>query len=227
MSEQNVEEPREQDGKATRPVSEGQLSQEASTTETVTRAELDAVLSELRGVQSKLDKDVNAATKKLQSNLEERMKQLGVELTPAQQMQNRLLELEDQLASVGKGEAKPQSQTVKEPQTQPVNITEIKAAYPEIDFNTPKVLQALSENVNNQDGFLAALGKIKLSGVAKPKPSSASVTPPSGNVQSSASIADLQTEYQSLLNDPVSFSKPENKARRAEIIKQMEEIENA
>lgn len=227
MSEQNVEELKEQDHSANETVSNGTLSQEASTTETVTRAELNEVLKELRGLQSKMDKDAHTAAKKIQSNLEERLSQLGVKLTPEQQMKNRLMELEELLASDGQGAAKPRPQTVKEPQTTPVDIVKIKEAFKEIDFNDPHVLAMVTQNLNNEEGLLTALGKVKVDGTAKPQATAASVTPPAGRVKASVSMEDLQAEYNRLLNDPVTFKKPENKQRRAEIIKLMEEKENA
>ena len=221
MSEQNVEGQREPGAVAGSSVSDGQLSQEASNTETVSREELNAVLNELRGLQSKLDKDANAAAKKLESSFEERLKRLGVPLTQEQQMQNRLIELEDQLASVGRGEAKPQTQTVKEPQ-QPVDIEKIKQAYKDIDFNDGRVLRAVSQNLNDENGLLVALGKIKVENTGKPQPTTASVVSPSGSPTTSANMESLQAEYNRLLVEPFN---PENRKARQEIIQRMQELE--
>lgn len=224
MSEQNVEGTQEQASLAQENVS-GQLSQEASTTETALRTELDALKSEIRGLQGKMDKDTAAVEKRLMGRFEQVAGQLGVSLTPEQKMNLRVMELEEQLASVGKADAKPQPQTVKEPQ-QPVDIAKIKQAYSDIDFNNPQVLAAVSQNLNNEDGLLAALGKIKVGNVAKPQPTAASAVSPSGSVTSTTTMEALQKELDSLrTRDSVKWK--ENQARRAEIIAEMTKLDNA
>lgn len=225
MSEQNVEGHEEKASLATEPNSDV-TSQEASTTETI-RKELDELKDLFRGFQSKADKDASAIEKRLMGKFEQVAGKLGVNLSPEQKMNLRVMELEEQLASVGQGNANSQPQTVKEPQQTPVDMVKIKQAYSDIDFNDPQVLKAVAENLTNEEGLLLALGKIKVGSTARPQATAASVTSPAGRVKASVTMEDLQAEYNRLLNDPVTFKKPENKQRRAEIIKLMEEKENA
>ena len=223
MTEQNVEANQEQVSQATEPVS-AEISQEASTTETALRTELDALKSDLRGLQGKMDKDAQAVEKRLMGRFEQVAGQLGVNLSPEQKMNLRVMDLEEQLASVGQAAAKPQPQTVKEPQQQ-VNIAAIKQAYNDIDFNDPKVLEAVSKNLNNEDGLLAALGKIKVGNVGKPQPTSASVASKSGGMTTSnASMEALQQEYNQLSS---AQNWKSGKERRAEIMAQMNQLDNA
>ena len=224
MSEQNVEGNQERDSAAQDNVS-GVVSQEASKTETDLKTELDALKSEIRGLQGKMDKDAQAIEKRLSGQFEQVASRLGVNLSPEQKMNLRVMELEEQLASVGQGAAKPQPQTVKETQGQPVDFTKIKQAYNDIDFNSPDVLRAVSENLTNEDGLLVALGKIKVGSVNKPRPTAASVATPSGSASASVDMSDLQAEYDRLLT--ADIANPENKKRRKEIIQQMQDIEKA
>jgi hypothetical protein len=225
MSEQNVEGTQEQSSLAKEPVS-GQHSPEASNTETALRSELDSLKNEIRGLQGKMDKDTAAVEKRLMGRFEQVAGQLGVSLTPEQKMNLRVMELEEQLASVGQAEAKPQPQTVKEPQ-QPVDIAKIKEAYKDIDFNDPVVTSALQSNLFNEDGFLAALGRVRLANVSKPQPTAASTVSPAGSVaKSGESIEALQKELASLRSrDPYQWQA--NKSRRDEIVAKIQELDNA
>lgn len=218
MTEQNVEERQEQNTPAQGSVSETSLSQEASKSETDLRAELEGLKNELRGLQGKMDKDAH----RIESNLDKRLEQLGITLTPEQKMQNRIIDLEERL-SVEKTQASVKPQADQEPQ-KPVDIAKIKAAYNDIDFNQPQVLAAVSQNLNNEDGLLAALGKLKVAGLDKPKPTGASAVSPSGNVSTSGRMEDLQAAYDKLLEKPFD---PEAKKQRDEIIRQMNELEQA
>lgn len=223
MTEQNVEGAPEVDPQATGQPSGATPSQEASTIETL-QARLDEMETRYRKMQGKMDKDAHAIEQRLTSSFEERLGKLGVNLSPEQKLQNEILDIREQLASVGERPAKAEPQTIKEPQ-KPVNIAEIKRAYSDIDFNDPKVLETVSQNLDSEDKLLAALGRIKVSNVAKPKPTAASTVSPSGGATSSvATIEELQAEFDRLAT-PANWKS--GKDRRAEIVRLMQEIDNS
>ena len=225
MSEQNVEGHVEPNRQANGQVSDGQtLSQEASNTEVNLRAELDVLKSEIRGLQGKMDKDAKAVEDRLMGRFEMVAGKLGMNLTPEQKMNLRVMELEEQLASVGQGVAKPQSQTVQEPQ-EPVNIANIKAAYPEIDFNDPTVMNIVAQNIFDETAILAGLGKVKMTSVNKPKPTSASVVSPAGTTQPVSSVKEAQDRINAILGDRDKLLTREGRAELAAARAKLQEIE--
>ena len=183
-----------------------------------------------RHYQSEKDKGVEQAKKTAQSALDEVQKianRLNISPEQVEKVRKDMLLEELYQERFGNSQAQVGGQRAAEaqPQASSVDIAKIKQAYNDIDFNDPVVLQAVAQNINNEEGLLAALGKVKVSRVSKPQPTAASAVSPAGSVNKARStVEELQAEY-----DKLSTSEhwKSGKARRAEIIEQLKELDKA
>lgn len=179
------------------------------------RKEVDELRSELRGLQGKQDKLQSANTQ-----FEERLQKLGVSLTPEQQLQDRILQLEERIASVGATEA-------ATPEARP------KANSAGIDYHatfTELGIPATKENLQKALEFnnpVAMKNHFFVQAVNSGQPvASGSVASPQVGGSVSHSVSDLEKQYQAIMSSP-GFNSPENQAKRKELIAEMQKLENS
>ncbi|MCB2179456.1 hypothetical protein KQH61_05995 [bacterium] len=178
-----------------------------------------------RKQQSAKDKGVDRAVKlaeQVRDDLDAFAEATGID--PAKVKEYRRNKIVDDLyeqqygnSGVSSGGNQPQEaqSTASSDAGKPVDISAIKKAFSELDFNDEDVLLAISQNANNEDSMMAALGKIKVQRASKPSASPASAVTPSGGkpaASSDVSDTDLFSEYNRLSYDPIA-----NKKRMDEI----------
>jgi len=167
-----------------------------------------------RNFQSEKDKGVEKAKKAL-DEVQIIAQTLGISPEKVEEVRrNRILDgLYEQQYGNSQAEVGGQKPAETQPTASSVDLPRIKMAYSDIDFNDPKVLQAYQANANNEDGFLAALGKIKISNTNKPQPTAASVSSPAGSAVKPTNVADALADVNAILSDRDALMTKEGRER--------------
>jgi hypothetical protein len=196
-----------------------QLSEQGKQDGYVSKADFDALVSELRGLQGKMDKDASAIEKRVTSSVRETMERLGVKLDPAMENELRFMEMQEELASL-----KVQAPAKSEPET-PVEIAEVFKAL-EIDEPDAEQMRLAMKHANNPFKLASELTKRNLS-KPNPDPSSA-VTPANVRGAPTANVDMLINEFDKLGGmhfDEILGSGKTVRQRRAEISKELEALD--
>lgn len=215
--EANAEAQQELSGKQ----GDGSLSEQQKQ-DVVTRAEYESIVSELRGLQGKMDKDASAIEKKLTSQFEQRMEALGVKLSPEQQRELRYMQLEERLNSLD-----PQQVVEPAKQTQPTTV-EVDEVFKTLGISEPSAddLRLAMQYANQPIKLAAEIGKRQLE---KPNPTPASsVTPGNKTTPTPADVDTLYREFTSLSGMSQDARLPSGKTvrqRRAELSREMARAE--
>lgn len=199
---------------------EERLSEQGSQGGSVTLEQFNQLLSEVRGLQGKMDKDAAATEKRLKSEFEELRERLKLDLSPEQQQEYRMYQLEQQI-----GDLTSKGVPAKEQSKPSGNFAEVFNA---LGISEPSVddMKIAMEHADNPILLAAELTKRQL---AKPTPTPAGGVVP-GNARS-ASPADanaLVKEFDSLAGKSLSEVLPGGKTvlqRRAEITAQLEGLD--
>jgi hypothetical protein len=198
-----------------------QLSEQNVTPGTVSVELFNNLLSEVRGLQSKMDKDAAAVEKRLKGEFEELVERLNLQLTPEQATEYRMYQMEQQIAGMQGNE--PQ---VAKPPVKPVeNYAEV---FKELGIESPTVddEKLAVQYADNPVKLAAELVKRQLS---KPTPTPASGVVP-GNVGGGTppSADALIREFDSYDGKPLGERLANGKTvleRRAEITDQLQGLE--
>lgn len=172
-----------------------------------------------RHYQSQKDKGVDRAVKtaeQVRDDLESFAEAMGIDLSKVSEYRRKKILDDLYEQQYGHSQSVPGGEQVEEAQStasstgQPVNFSEIKQAFPELDFNDGPELAALSKYGSNRTALLAELGEIKLKKSGKPTASPTEAMQPSGGKPATShevSSTDLSTEYNRLSSDPVANQK--------------------
>lgn len=214
-------------GSANPVVSEGEESNlsEQNTQVVALEKKIEVLQSEIRGLQGKLDKDADAAAKKLQDQITPFLQELGIELTPEQQRKKEIIDLRTEISKL------------KQPQTGnvPANAQpSVPAEYAKvfktlgIEEPTPEDIGVAMKYSSDPIKMTAELVTRKLN---KPTPNPAAAIAPgnTGSAGGATSLDALYAEFRKL--DGLHYDKrlPNGKTvaqNRAELVKKMEELEN-
>lgn len=198
------------------------LSEQKETQGGVSRKEYETLLSEIRGLQSKMDKDASAIEKRLGGQFDELRERLGIKLDPDQEREYRMYQLEQQVASL-----KPKEEGSAKSQPKPgVDFAEVFSAVG-IAEPSPDDMKIAMENADNPLRLAALLTERKLN---KPTPTPGTKAVP-GKVKSASGRPDegaLLREYDSYDGKPLDMVLSSGKtvmARREEIATLLEELE--
>lgn len=215
--EANAEAQQELSGKQ----GDGSLSEQQKQ-DVVTRAEYESIVSELRGLQGKMDKDASAIEKKLTSQFEQRMEALGVKLSPEQQRELRYMQLEERLNSLD-----PQQVVEPAKQTQPTTV-EVDEVFRTLGIEEPSTddMRLAIQYANQPIKLAAEIAKRQLE---KPNPTQASaVLPGNKTTPTTVDLDALYREFDSLKGlsqDAVLPSGKTVRRRRSELVEEMDGAE--
>lgn len=198
------------------------FSEHGEQPQVVTREDFEMLLSEVRGLQGKMDKDANHIRKQIQDDLFE---QLGVELTPEQQRKKDYIELRqrvDELAGVSKEQTPAKG-----------DVSEADEAYAEV-FKALEIDKPTSEDykiaMKHKDNPIAMTKELLSRRFNKPIPTPASAVTPGtvGKGNSLPSSGELYSQFDALKGRPLDERLPSGKTvlqARNELVAQMEEAE--
>ena len=201
-------------------VSEGkgeQLSQ-AGSQDVVSRADLEKLASELRGLQSKQDKSESGFTNKFIETPQE----LGMQISDAQKTELRFRALETQTAPI-------EQSTVSAVQAQePADYAQVVNSLG-LNPGDNDVITAIANNMNDAKSLKEALVDLKLNQTSQPVTTGA--VQPSGiqTQPQSADVSRLITEFDKLSTMSLSKRLPGGQTvreRRLEIDKELQEAQS-
>lgn len=199
----------------------GSLSEQGKQ-DAVTRQEFDSLMSELRGLQGKMDKDANKIEKRLDDKFKERMELLGVELTPEQNRELRLMELADRVEGLYT------EQEVTPAKAKPKATVDVDEVFKTLGIDEPTEddLRLAIQHAGNPVKLAYEIAKNNLQ---KPTPSSSSAVVPGNAGSPKAHDSDaLFQEFNSLKGlhqESLLASGKTVRQRRAEIAQELEELE--
>lgn len=158
-----------------------------------------------RHYQSKKDRGVDKAVKTAQQvrdDLEAFAKAMDIDLSKVSEFRQKKIldELYEERYGNSGGDPGGDSQPEAQGKASSKDITALKKLYPDLDFNSGDVTQAIS-GATNQDAAILALSRVKLSQQDKPKASPTMAPQPGGGTPIASDDQEaLRTEYQEKLS---------------------------
>lgn len=171
------------------------------------KSHVEQLSSEIRGLQSRQDKSEN--------RFDKRIKELGIELTPEQLQQSRMLDLEEQVQQLAQPQAAPAS-------APPVADPKIAEVMEELGITdpTPDMQAAALKNVDSPIKMAAELVRLQSN---KPAPSPANAVSPGGG-DAPPPVPNLQKATQRLAEIKEQY--PNRRDWPSDIKEEVKEIKN-